>query len=58
MAHIVLAYRPDRSAGSGVLAEVEALRLDLFEPRQLTPDANHQNHVKRFTLMAASVRRI
>jgi hypothetical protein len=41
-----------------VLAEVEALRLDLFEPRQLTPDANHQNHVKRFTLMAASVRRI
>jgi hypothetical protein len=37
-AHTVLAGPPDRSAGSGVLAEVEALLLDLLELRQLTPD--------------------
>ena len=37
-AHTVPAGPPDRSAGSGVLAEVEARRLDLFELRQLTPD--------------------
>jgi len=37
-AHTVPAGPPDRSAGPGVLAEVEARRLDLFELRQLTPD--------------------
>jgi hypothetical protein len=35
----VLTGRLDRSALYGVLAEIEALGLDLLEVRQLTPDA-------------------
>jgi hypothetical protein len=38
-AHTVLTGRLDRSALYGVLAEIEALGLDLLEVRQLTPDA-------------------
>ena len=37
-AHTVLTGLLDRSALYGVLAEVEALGLDLLELRQLTPD--------------------
>ena len=37
-AHTVLTGLLDRSALYGVLAEVEALGLDLLEVRQLTPD--------------------
>ena len=37
-AHTVLTGRLDRSALYGVLAEIEALGLDLLEVRQLTPD--------------------
>jgi len=37
-AHTVLAGRLDRSALYGVLAEIEALGLDLLEIRKLTPD--------------------
>ena len=37
-AHTVLTGPLDRSALSGVLAEIEALGLDLLEVRQLTPD--------------------
>jgi hypothetical protein len=37
-AHTVLTGLLDRSAPYGVLAEVEALGLDLLEVRQLTPD--------------------
>ena len=36
-AHTVLTGRLDRSALSGVLAEIEALGLDLLEIRKLTP---------------------
>jgi len=36
-AHTVLTGRPDRSALYGVLAEIEALGLDLLEVRQLAP---------------------
>ena len=39
MAHTVLTGPLDRSALYGVLAEIEALRLDLLELRQLTPDS-------------------
>jgi hypothetical protein len=35
----VLTGRLDRSALYGVLAEIEALGLDLLEIRKLTPDA-------------------
>ena len=35
----------DQSALHGVLAEVEALSLDLLEVRQLEPHANHRNKV-------------
>jgi hypothetical protein len=38
-AHTVLTGWLDRSALYGVLAEIEALGLDLLEIRQLTPDA-------------------
>ena len=37
-AHTVLTGLLDRSALYGVLAEIEALGLDLVEVRQLTPD--------------------
>jgi hypothetical protein len=37
-AHSVLASLLDRSAVYGVLAEIEALGLDLLEVRQLTPE--------------------
>ena len=37
-AHTVLAGRLDRSALYGVLAEIDALGLDLLEVRQLEPD--------------------
>jgi hypothetical protein len=37
-AHTVLTGPLDRSALYGVLAEIEALGLDLLEVRQLTPD--------------------
>jgi hypothetical protein len=37
-ARTVLTGRLDRSALYGVLAEIEALGLDLLEVRQLTPD--------------------
>ena len=37
-AHTVLTGLLDRSALYGVLAEIEALGLDLFELRKLTPD--------------------
>ena len=37
-AHTVLTGVLDRSALYGVLAEIEALGLDLLEVRQLTPD--------------------
>ncbi len=36
--HTVLTGRLDRSALYGVLAEIEALGLDLLELRKLTPD--------------------
>jgi hypothetical protein len=39
-AHTVLTGRLDRSALYGVLAEIEALGLDLLEVRQLTPQRN------------------
>jgi len=35
----------DQSALHGVLAEMEALGLDLLEIRQLTPAADHKNQV-------------
>jgi hypothetical protein len=38
-AHTVLAGLLDRSALYGVLAEIEALGLDLLEIRKLTPDS-------------------
>ena len=44
-AHTVLTGLLDRSALYGVLAEIEALGLDLLELRQLTPDTNHREHV-------------
>jgi hypothetical protein len=44
-AHTVLTGLLDRSALYGVLAEIEALGLDLLEVRQLTADANHQDQV-------------
>ena len=37
-AHTVLTGQLDQSALYGVLAEIEALGLDLLEVRQLTPD--------------------
>ena len=37
-AHTVLTGLLDRSALYGVLAEIDALGLDLLEVRQLTPD--------------------
>jgi hypothetical protein len=44
-AHTVLTGLLDRSALFGVLAEAEALGLDLLEIQKLTPDANHRNQV-------------
>jgi hypothetical protein len=44
-AHTVLTGRLDRSALYGVLAEIEALGLDLLEVRQLTPDAEADDRV-------------
>jgi hypothetical protein len=40
VAHTVLTGLLDRSALYGVLAEIEALSLDLLEVRQLSPDRN------------------
>jgi hypothetical protein len=40
-AHTVLTGLLDRSALFGVLAEIEALGLDLLEIQKLTQDANH-----------------
>jgi hypothetical protein len=42
-AHTLLTGMLDRSALYGVLAEIEALGLDLLELRQLARNANHQN---------------
>ena len=44
-AHTVLTGFLDRSALYGVLAEIEALGLDLLEVRQLARTANHQDQV-------------
>jgi hypothetical protein len=44
-AHTVLTGLLDRSALYGVLAEIEALGLDLLELRKLPPTAHHQNQV-------------
>ena len=44
-AHTVLTGLLDRSALYGVLAEIEALGLDLLELRMLTPTPNHQKRV-------------
>ncbi len=44
-AHIVLTGLLDPSALYGVLAEIEALGLDLVEIRKLTQTANHQNQM-------------
>ena len=44
-AHTVLTGLLDRSALYGVLAEIEALGLDLLELRKLTPNRNHQEQV-------------
>ena len=44
-ADTVLTGLLDRSALYGVLAEIEALGLDLLEVRQLTPTADHQDQV-------------
>jgi len=44
-AHTVLTGLLDRSALYGVLAEIDALGLDLLEVRQLERDADHQNQV-------------
>ena len=44
-AHTVLTGLLDRSALYGVLAEIEALGLDLLEVRQLTRTLNHQDQV-------------
>jgi hypothetical protein len=44
-AHTVLTGVLDRSALYGVLAEIEALGLDLLEVRQLTRTANHRSQV-------------
>ena len=41
-AETVLTGRLDRSALYGVLAEIDALGLDLLEVRQLTPDPESQ----------------
>jgi hypothetical protein len=41
----VLTGQLDRSALYGVLAEIEALGLDLLEVRQLTPDAEADDRV-------------
>ncbi|MHB9863371.1 hypothetical protein [Streptomyces sp. YIM S03343] len=43
--HTVLTGLLDRSALYGVLAEIEALGLDLLEIRKLTQNAPHQNQV-------------
>ena len=44
-AHTVLTGLLDRSALYGVLAEIEALGLELLEVRQLTRKANRQDQV-------------
>src|SRR6476469_5079676 len=44
-AHTVLTGLLDQSALYGVLAEIEALGLDLLEIRKLTPTANHLDQV-------------
>jgi len=43
-AHTLLTGLLDQSALYGVLAEIEALGLDLLELRKLTQTANHRNH--------------
>jgi len=53
-AHSVLTSLLDWSAVYGVLAEIEALGLDLLEVRQLTPERKSpEPGDSRFTVMAA-----
>ena len=57
-AHTVLTGLLDRSALYGVLAEIEALGLELLEVRQLAPQRESpESGDSRFTLMAASFSR-
>ena len=44
-AHTVLTGLLDQSARYGLLAEIEALGLDLLKIRKLTPAAHHQDQV-------------
>ena len=44
-AHTLLTGLLDQSALYGVLAEIEALGLDLLKIQKLTPDPNHRNQV-------------
>ena len=44
-AHTVLTGLLDRSALYGVLAEIEALGLDLLEVQKLAPDQSRKSHV-------------
>ncbi len=46
-AHTVLTGLLDRSALYGVLAEIEALGLDLLELRKLTPDRESPESARR-----------
>ena len=48
-AHTVLTGLLDRSALYGVLAEIEALGLDLLEVRQLTPDRRSPGSGDRYS---------
>jgi hypothetical protein len=53
-AHTVLTGSLDRSALYSVLAQIEALGLDLLEVRQLTPERKSpEPGDSRFTVMAA-----
>ena len=52
-AHTVLTGLLDRSALYGVLAEIEALSLDLLEVRQLARTGGDQNQASCSTVMAA-----
>ncbi|HEV2258915.1 MAG TPA: hypothetical protein VGS06_37845 [Streptosporangiaceae bacterium] len=57
-AHTVLTGLLDRSALYGVLAEIEALGLDLLEVRQLTPERiSLELGDSRVTVMAANLAR-
>jgi len=56
-ADTVLTGLLDCSALFGVLAEIEALGLDLLEIQKLTPAANHRNQVTAATVTAITVGR-